>query len=382
MILHITNDYSGSTVYMNLIKELDKRGLTQVIYNPIRDQGRIGNNKIEFLQNDSKIIYDYILNKYGDRIFYRYKIAKIVKNIEAKIDLSQVKLIHAHTWYSDGGVAYLLSKRYNIPYIVAVRSTDMAFFFRYQIFSREFGRKILFSAANIIHISKAYYDRFVNLLKSSVIDRIKDKIKVVPNGIDDFWLNNMCQKKENDGKLSLIYVGSFVSRKNVKLIQKSVIFLNQKLGVNVFLNVVGDGGSDKKEVVEVCQQFPQYFKYHGAVRDKGHLLSLYRQCLFFIMPSINETFGLVYIEALSQGLPIIYTANDGIDGFYGAEIGERVEKPLSVGKLVQAILVLLDDYEKYEIDKNILITNHKWRNISKRYTGLYNRVLKSSQFSR
>src|SRR5690606_18816788 len=215
-----------------------------------------------------------------------------------------------------------------------------------------------------------------------VIDRIKDKIKVVPNGIDDFWLNNMCQKKENDGKLSLIYVGSFVSRKNVKLIQKSVIFLNQKLGVNVFLNVVGDGGSDKKEVVEVCQQFPQYFKYHGAVRDKGHLLSLYRQCLFFIMPSINETFGLVYIEALSQGLPIIYTANDGIDGFYGAEIGERVEKPLSVGKLVQAILVLLDDYEKYEIDKNILITNHKWRNISKRYTGLYNRVLKSSQFSR
>src|SRR5690606_30401423 len=306
MILHITNDYSGSTVYMNLIKELDKRGLTQVIYNPIRDQGRIGNNKIEFLQNDSKIIYDYILNKYGDRIFYRYKIAKIVKNIEAKIDLSQVKLIHAHTWYSDGGVAYLLSKRYNIPYIVAVRSTDMAFFFRYQIFSREFGRKILFSAANIIHISKAYYDRFVNLLKSSVIDRIKDKIKVVPNGIDDFWLNNMCQKKENDGKLSLIYVGSFVSRKNVKLIQKSVIFLNQKLGVNVFLNVVGDGGSDKKEVVEVCQQFPQYFKYHGAVRDKGHLLSLYRQCLFFIMPSINETFGLVYIEALSQGLPIIY----------------------------------------------------------------------------
>ena len=34
------------------------------------------------------------------------------------------------------------------------------------------------------------------------------------------------------------------------------------------------------------------------------------------MPSFPETFGLVYVEAMSQGLPIIYTKGQGIDGYF------------------------------------------------------------------
>ena len=46
-ILHIANDYSGSTVYKNLIKELDNLGLSQVVYHPIKEKSRIGKNKID-----------------------------------------------------------------------------------------------------------------------------------------------------------------------------------------------------------------------------------------------------------------------------------------------------------------------------------------------
>lgn len=42
------------------------------------------------------------------------------------------------------------------------------------------------------------------------------------------------------------------------------------------------------------------------------------------MPSKAETFGLVYVEAMLQGLPILYTKNEGIDGFYEENIGEKV----------------------------------------------------------
>lgn len=72
-ILHITNDYSGSTVYMNLIHELHNLGLSQIIYNPIRDKNRIGKNKIEFKNSNSKIIYRHILNHHIDKLFYPYK---------------------------------------------------------------------------------------------------------------------------------------------------------------------------------------------------------------------------------------------------------------------------------------------------------------------
>src|SRR5690554_437621 len=143
MILHITNDYSGSTVYKNLVGELDKLGLSQIVYNPIKEKSRIGKNKIDLNVTDSEIIYSHILNKTIDRIFYRKKIKKILKDIETKIDLSEIKMIHAHTWYSDGGVAYLLSKKYNIPYIVTIRNSDLNVFQKYLFHERSYGRKFL-----------------------------------------------------------------------------------------------------------------------------------------------------------------------------------------------------------------------------------------------
>ena len=51
------------------------------------------------------------------------------------------------------------------------------------------------------------------------------------------------------------------------------------------------------------------------MENKSELLGIYRSSSIFIMPSTGETFGLVYIEALSQSLPVIYTKGDGVYGF-------------------------------------------------------------------
>src|SRR5690606_3868187 len=150
MILHITNDYSGSTVYKSLIRALDSLGLSQIVYNPVKEESRIGKNKIELETAGSKIMYSLILNKTTDRIFYRTKIRKIVKDIESKIDFSTVRMIHAHTWYSDGGVAYLIAKKYHIPFIVTIRNSDLNFFHKYLLHERSFGRNILDRAKNVV----------------------------------------------------------------------------------------------------------------------------------------------------------------------------------------------------------------------------------------
>src|SRR5699024_4104681 len=104
----ITNDYSGSTVYKNLFRELDTLGASQIIYNPIREKMRIGKNKIEFKTSNSRIIYSHILNHHIDRAFFPYKVWKTFRDIQNHVDLSKIDFIHAHTWYSDGAVAYLL----------------------------------------------------------------------------------------------------------------------------------------------------------------------------------------------------------------------------------------------------------------------------------
>ena len=211
-VLHITNDYSGSKVYMNLFQQLDELGIKQIVYHPIKDKNNIGKNKISFKERESKLIYSKPINPIIGRIFYRQKIHKTLSDIEMKVDFSNISLIHAHTWYSDGGVAYLLSKKYNIPYIIAARNTDLNVFYKYLIHQRNFGKKILGNASKIIVISKIYINR---LLKDQYLKNIvQNKTEAIQSGVDSFWINNIMLKKKAF-EPQIIYVGNFNKGKNI-----------------------------------------------------------------------------------------------------------------------------------------------------------------------
>lgn len=381
MILHITNDYSGSTVYKNLIGELDKLGLSQIVYNPIREGGRIGKNEIEFKSYDSQIIYSHILNKTTDRIFYRKKIKKIIKDIEGKIDFSKIKLIHAHTWYSDGGVAYLLSKKYQIPYIIAVRNTDLNVFYKYLLHERYFGKKILENASNIVLISASYKTRLLDLLViKNIKENILNKLLTIPNGVDYFWIKNAKYdvKKEVKNEFKFIYIGKFNKGKNVVALQQAIIDINvtnRKSNLLFKLNLVGGGGDEQDKVHHLIQNNSKYFTYWGALHDKNELLKIFEDSHIFAMPSVRETFGLVYIEALSQGLPILYKENEGIDGFYDDQIGEKVISG-DVNEIKKKLVLLHDNYSNYKIDTKLILENHNWEMIAKVYEQIYIDILK------
>ena len=70
--------------------------------------------------------------KKKDRYFYRIKQKKILENIKLNVNIRQFDIIHAYTVMSDGNVARNLSKEYGVPYVVAVRDTDINTFFRYR----------------------------------------------------------------------------------------------------------------------------------------------------------------------------------------------------------------------------------------------------------
>lgn len=83
----------------------------------------------------------------------------------------------------------------------------------------------------------------------------------------------------------------------------------------------------------------------------------------FVMVSHSETFGLVYIEALSQGLPILYTRGQGIDGTLKEKIGEAADS-YDENSIKKAICRLIDEYEQYEpIGKSLY--RFSWDNIAR-----------------
>lgn len=367
-ILHLTNDYSGSTVYKNLFEALDELGIEQVVYNAVISKEKIGKNKIQFRESSSRIIYSKVLNIFT-RINFYYKKRKILSDLGEKVQgVLNIDLIHAHTWFSDGAIAYELHKSCGIPYIIAIRSTDIDIFFEYLFYLRNYGIQILKSAKQIIFISESLKQKFLsNELLNRELSLFSGKIQVIPNGIPDFWLKNLhTQKEVNTKAKKLIYVGSFIKRKNVARLIRAVEVANQN-GCEFSLTLVGRG-SDKRSI-------RKQIKGKGYIANLGHLkqtelCDVFRQHDIFAMPSYNETFGLVYIEALSQGLPIVYSKGEGIDGLYGLEIGESVD-PYSVHDIYRGITKVANNFSLYKINGPQIVLNHNWKTIARKYQDIY-----------
>jgi len=109
------------------------------------------------------------------------------------------------------------------------------------------------------------------------------------------------------------------------------------------------------------------------------LIERFQQSDIFVMVSFKETFGLVYPEALSQGLPIVYSKNQGFDGFFpDGQVGKSVE-PASLRDIEDGILFVANNFNKMveNISKIDLGSIFSWGSIARTYLSCYREILDS-----
>lgn len=364
-ILHICNDFAYSKVHKNLYKEFDNMGFTQIIFHPLRVIDNMGKNDISFSVRDSRIIYSNLLTSVHKLIFER-KIKFLFREIVEKVNVSAVDFTMATTLFSDGFLAYKLLKQYGIPYSVAIRSSDVQVFFKYRPDLIPLGLKIIRNARKVIFVSGSIEKSIeTNFFFKCFIDKniLKNAITIC-NGVDDFWINNRFQDIIYKRNSTMIYVGTFEKRKNVNRLLDALE--NVRLQhPDIKLMIVG-GNKDEDNVVERIAKL-NWVDFKGQIKDPILLKDSFRQCGFFVMPSFRETFGLVYIEAITQGLPVLYSKKQGIDGVFQEAVGVKVE-PHNLDSIIEGLNILLDRGSEFQNKiRNIDMERFRWGNIAKVY---------------
>lgn len=133
------------------------------------------------------------------------------------------------------------------------------------------------------------------------------------------------------------------------------------------LHVVGEGAF-RAQVEKRAEGLPVHF--HGALGPAG-VARLYGQCALFALPSRDETFGMVYAEALCSGLPIV--------GYppcvreFGEDMGQSVGQPFDpesedAGVLARRLLSLLNG--EATIDREVLRTRARSLYSAERFRGV------------
>lgn len=384
-ILHIANSYGGTAVYTNLYTAIDTSAdITQWVYVPLnsRNHDRLGNKIIDFKNVDSRIHYSTILKPYH-RYLYGLKIRAIFKDIESIFDLRKVDFIHAGTLCLDGAVAYEISKKYGIPYISTIRNTDVNAYYKRLVWRKYYFTKVLEKAYKIIFISPKYKEKFVDdHVPLRLQKEIASKMIVIPNGVNSLFLTNR-NKCVNDVKetFRIIFVAAFYRGKGLVETIKAIELLRSK-GFKVSLNAIGKGlpnrpkDNDYIEMVEEMAKGKEWIKIQPFKQPEEIIMEM-RMANAFIMVSKPETFGLVYVEALSQGLPIIYAQGQGFDGFfpdgyvgYSAIAGDVVCIAEKIENLINNYHIIVKNVESLDLYKDF-----EWNNIAKKYIHIYNTVI-------
>lgn len=369
-VLHISNGYADSIVHSNLTKALDELGIRQTVYCPVREEKFLGRYRFEGRRIN--FVYSYCIKPWY-KFVYHYKRWVLYNDMKRRIALNEFDVIHAPSLFSDGGLALKAYKEYGIPYVVAVRNTDINVFIKYLKHTYRTGREIALQAKKIFFISKAELDEFVESdFASPIYSQIKDKIVLQPNGIEDYWLEHISHIPRRGHQI--LYIGDFTPNKNVGRVIKAINQLRENAEFADLKFVIVGGGKDKdNSTLRMIETHHDFIEYLGKIYDKEKLASIMQQSALFVMPSINETFGLVYLETLSQNLPVIYSKGQGIDGLFDESVGIRVN-PLSVDEIRDAIRNILENPGNYS-NKGVSFTDFNWKSIAEKYIGFYRDAL-------
>lgn len=371
-ILHINANYLVSELHQTMIDTLEKLGINGDVFVPTVE----GNlERVPFHLNENVKLVP--CTKKIDRFFYYIKQHKVFKKLESNFDINKYDCIHAYTLFSDGTSAWKAWKKYNIPYVVAVRNTDINRFLKFKPYLKKRAEIIMENASAIFFLSEPYIEQMKGIVTEDAWDKIKDKTHLITNGINQMWLDNRAVERDIQVNLArfkkrevrLLYIGKIDDNRNTSLtLQACELLIDQ--GWNVEYTVVG---RVKREDEFQLLKSKDFVKYSDA-KPMQDLIGIYRANDIFVMPSHTETFGLVYAEAMSQGLPVIYTRGQGFDGQFGdGKVGYAVSDT-DPKELASRILSCIENYEAISRFNVEQVDRYDWNQICKRYVKIYNGI--------
>lgn len=366
-ILHISSYYQSGAFYRNLFDRQVALGDEIDVYVPVPrgfDPGARDFGPYAFVDP----------NHYGfDRLWFHWKQRKILRGALHHYRPFRFDLIHAHSLLTNGAAALSLHLRYGTPYLVAVRDSDVNVLLRWMPHLRPLARRILEGASRVVFLSPGYRDRaLAPYLSGAALERVMAKSEVIPNGIDALWLKDRPEPRGApgaEGEVRLLFVGQLIARKNLPAAIRAAEVLAAR-GLKVSLTVVG-APLDRASVA-AARACPLVALL--PPRPMAELMPLYRAADVFLLPSRRETFGLVYAEAISQGLPVLYTRGQGFDGqFEDGRVGFAID-PDDANGIADRVEAILGDYPRFNRAALEGSGRFDWDRIARAYRALYGEI--------
>jgi len=275
------------------------------------------------------------------------------KGVEKLAKKYNVNITHAHFAYPEGYVGLLTKKRTGKPLVVTLHGVDILvepavkYGCRLDPKIDLIVRRVLRDADRVIAASSATYKKALELGCSA------SKLILIPNAVDVKRFNLgvsgfPVREMLGLGKKPVIFIlGAHEPHKGIKYLIKAIPTVLKDVP-NAFFLIGGDGSLRSSHEVLVKELGVSENVIFTGYIPLEETPQFYAACDIFVVPSVVEAFGLVTIEAMACGKPVIGTNVGGIPDIIEDGVNGYLVKTKDFGALAEKILILLKDSDLRE----------------------------------
>ncbi len=310
------------------------------------------------------------------------------------------EIIHCHTWYAhfSGILAKIL---YNIPLVITVHSLEPLRPWKREQLGHGYDlscwieKTALEAADAIIAVSRSTRDDVLRLFNVE-----PTRVVVIPNGIDTEEYrpthdpDTIAQFGIDPNRPYVLFVGRMTRQKGLYYLLQAIPHIDPKLQIVL---CAGDADTlamqrEIEEMVHELQRHRDGIIWIPKMVSRQTTITLYSHASIFCCPSIYEPFGIINLEAMACGTPVVGSAVGGInevvvDGETGLLVDPQLSPepphdPSSPAKfehgLANAINRLANDPELLEkmskAGRERVERHYSWRSIAQQTYDLYRRL--------
>lgn len=377
------NNYLGSIFVRNQLDSLKRYFKKIIVIAPVLySAGIISNDRYcENYSYDNITVYyprciffprcvSIPLIKNSDKLFFDMRLSTVLNLINR--EHLEFDLIHAHFTWPSAYIAVNLKEKYHVPVVATIHED-----------SGWLQEEISMNTARLTSAwQKADVLIRVNQQEIPLLKQFNANVVFVPNGFPPQFEpldKEECRSRLNipPGKKVIFSLGDLIERKGFAFLIDAMASIREKRD-DVICFIGGKGSEEKKLICQIHEKkMDDIIKLLGFIPDSMVPLWMNSADLF-VLPSLHESFGIVQIEALACGTPVIATDNVGSREIIASDDIGLLCESASSESLASVIVNGLD--KPWNIQKILDYSNQfSWEVVVKSIIPIYLQILKNEK---
>ena len=257
----------------------------------------------------------------GSDAKFKTAVDALALNLTQMKELAAIDVVHTHTWYA-AMAGFLAKKLYGIPFVLTTHSLEPLRAWKAEQLGSGYAmsswmeRTAILDADAIIAVS--------NGTKADILRAYPEvdaaKVHVIYNGIDlkeyrkTAATDALVKYGVDPSKPYVLFVGRITRQKGVVHLVDAVRYLPKGMQIVLCAGApdTPEIATEMREKVEAARAAGGQIVWIEKMVTKPEAIELYSNCRVFCCPSVYEPFGIINLEAMACGAPVVASATGGI----------------------------------------------------------------------